>query len=83
MTKARRRSVLVKSWREKEGGKEGQKEGKGGKDGKGKSEVTKRKWWKSQGNQDGENGQDGEGDAKNIMEIYKEQQQFERLYKMN
>ncbi|WP_264520007.1 DUF4175 family protein [Flavobacterium sp. N1994] len=53
---------------EKEGqGKEGQKGNNGQKGDKGKG----------QGNQNGgEEGQDGEGDAKNVMEIYKEQQQL-------
>ncbi|MDI1316877.1 DUF4175 family protein [Flavobacterium sp.] len=55
-------------------GKEGGKDGKGqngkGQGGNGKGEGQG-------GNQKGgENGQDGEGDAKEIMEIYKEQQQL-------
>ena len=56
---------------EKEGqGQEGQKGNNGQKGGKGDK-------GKGQGNQNGgEEGQDGEGDAKNVMEIYKEQQQL-------
>jgi hypothetical protein len=56
---------------EKEGqGKEGQKGNNGQKGGKGDK-------GKGEGNQNGgEEGQDGEGDAKNVMEIYKEQQQL-------
>ncbi len=52
-----------------EGKKPGQgdkgKSGKDGKNGEGEGES-----------QDGESGQDGEGDARNIMEIYKEQRQL-------
>ncbi|MGC4040896.1 MAG: hypothetical protein QM710_08990 [Flavobacterium sp.] len=63
---------------EKEGqGQEGGKGGNGKSGDKGQSGNGKGNNGKGQGNQNGgENGQDGEGDAKNIMEIYKEQQQL-------
>ncbi len=74
---------------EKEGGKDGKgKEGKDGKEGNGKDgkegngkdgkdgKNGQGSGGNGQGNKDGENGQDGEGDAKDIMEIYKEQQQL-------
>ncbi len=54
---------------EKSGSKGG--EGKSGKEGKlGQGSGS------GQGGKDGENGEDGEGNAKQIMEIYKEQQQL-------
>jgi hypothetical protein len=67
---------------EKEGqGKEGKKGGEGQKSGNGggKGSDGKGENGKGQGKgneKGGENGQDGEGDAKEIMEIYKEQQQL-------
>lgn len=72
---------------EKEGGSQGQKEGSSGKDGKSGKEGSGKNGkngtsgqgggsGNSQGNRDGENGVDGEGNAKEIMEIYKEQQQL-------
>ena len=62
---------------EKEGQGQGGKQGSDGKkDGKGKGQNGSGQG-QGQGNQkDGESGQDGEGDAKEIMEIYKEQQQL-------
>lgn len=65
-------------------GKSGQgKEGKDGKSGEGKSGKDGKSGQGSgsgqggkDGNKDGENGEDGEGNAKEIMEIYKEQQQL-------
>lgn len=65
---------------EKEGqGKEGGKGGKG-EGGKGQGQSGKGENGKGEGQggnqKGGENGQDGEGDAKEIMEIYKEQQQL-------
>lgn len=66
-----------------EGSSPGEKSGQGkegGKDGKGqngKGQGANGKGEGQGGNQKGgENGQDGEGDAKEIMEIYKEQQQL-------
>ena len=60
-------------------GQEGQKGGdgeKGGKEGNGKGQNGSGQG-QGQGNKEGgEKGQDGEGDAKEIMEIYKEQQQL-------
>ncbi len=64
----------------KDGMKQGQKPGEGnkpgkdgdkGKDGKGKSQG---------GSSQGENGDDGEGDAKEIMEIYKQQKQLRESF---
>jgi hypothetical protein len=57
-------------------GKEGNSgEGKSGKDGKSGQGSGSGQGGKD-GNKDGENGEDGEGNAKEIMEIYKEQQQL-------
>lgn len=64
---------------EKSGEGQGEKEGQGqqGHKGSGGKDDGKGDGGKGQGNQKGgENGQDGEGDSKNIMEIYKEQQQL-------
>jgi hypothetical protein len=66
----------------KEGKNEGGKFGKEGKDGKGEGGKEGKDGKSGSGNsgfgegKDGENGQDGEGNAKEIMEIFKEQQQL-------
>ena len=61
---------------EKPGSGEKPGEGKEGKSGKGKDGKSGEQGGNGDGGKDGENGQDGEGDAKEIMEIYKEQQQL-------
>ena len=58
---------------------EGSKPGQGNKPGQGEKGKSGKDGKSGQGGsegQDGENGEDGEGDARNIMEIYKEQKQL-------